>query len=90
MFMNQKLIAREKKARLENGTLAGSMLTMEQAIKTMVQQAGLPLTDAVRIASVNGGQILWMEDRKGILAVCKDADIVLLNDGLEVQAIILR
>lgn len=84
-FMDQKIIVREKKAYLENGTLAGSTLTMEQAVKNMVELVDVPLTDAVRMASLNGAKVLGLEHKKGILAVGKDADLVVLNKQFEVQ-----
>jgi N-acetylglucosamine-6-phosphate deacetylase len=84
-FMDQKIIVRGKKAVLENGTLAGSTLTMERAVKNMVELVGVPLTDAVRMASLNGAKVLGLEHRKGILAVGKDADLVVLNREFEVQ-----
>lgn len=87
-FMDQKIIVKNKKAYLENGTLAGSTLTMEQAVKNMVQKVGVPLTDAVRMASLNGAKVLNCDHRKGILAVGKDADLVLMNNDFEVQATI--
>jgi N-acetylglucosamine-6-phosphate deacetylase len=84
-FMDQKIIVRQKKAYLENGTLAGSTLTMEQAVKNMVRLVGVPLTDAVRMASLNGAKVLGLEHKKGILAVGKDADLVVLNKDFDVQ-----
>lgn len=84
-FMDQKIIVREKKAYLENGTLAGSTLTMEAAVKNMVELVGVPLTDAVRMASLNGAKVLGLEHKKGILAVGKDADLVILNQSFDVQ-----
>ncbi|HCA79475.1 MAG TPA: N-acetylglucosamine-6-phosphate deacetylase [Bacteroidetes bacterium] len=84
-FMDQKIIVREKKAYLENGTLAGSTLTMEAAVKNMVELVGVPLTDAVRMASLNGAKVLGLEHKKGILAVGKDADLVVLNRNFDVQ-----
>lgn len=84
-FMDQKIIVKEKKAYLENGTLAGSTLTMEQAVKCMVELVGVPLTDAVRMASLNGAKVLGLEHKKGILAVGKDADLVVLNRNFDVH-----
>jgi N-acetylglucosamine-6-phosphate deacetylase len=75
---------KEKKAYLENGRLAGSTLTMEQAVKNMVQLVDVPLTDAVRMASLNGAKVLGLEHQKGILAVGKDADLVVLNRDFDV------
>jgi len=61
---------------------------MEQAVKNMVLEVGVPLCDAVRMASLNGAKVLAKEHRKGILAVGKDADIVIMDDDFEVQATI--
>lgn len=87
-FMDQKILVKNKKAYLENGTLAGSTLTMENAVKTMVQDVEVPITDAVRMASLNGAKVLGVEHNKGILAVGKDADLVILDDDFVVQATI--
>jgi len=84
-FMDQKIFVKGKTAYLEDGTLAGSTLTMEEAVKIMVREVEVPLTDAVRMASLNGAKVLGLEHRKGILAVGKDADLVLLNKDFEVQ-----
>jgi N-acetylglucosamine-6-phosphate deacetylase len=84
-FMDQKIIVRRKKALLENGTLAGSTLTMEQAVKNMIELVEVPLTDAVRMASLNGAKVLGLEHKKGIIAVGKDADLVVLSKDFEVQ-----
>jgi N-acetylglucosamine-6-phosphate deacetylase len=87
-FMDQEIIVKDKKAYLPNGTLAGSTLTMEVAVKTMVQEVGVPLTSAIRMASLNGAKVLGREHQKGILAVGKDADIVLMDDQFAVHATI--
>lgn len=84
-FMDQSIFVKEKRAYLKDGTLAGSTLTMEEAVKNMVKLVDVPLTDAVRMASLNGAKVLGLENRKGILAVGKDADLVLLNQDFEVQ-----
>lgn len=87
-FMDQKIIVKDKKAYLENGTLAGSTLTMEEAVKTMVNDVGVPLTEAVRMASLNGAKVLGVEHKKGILAVGKDADLVVFDEQFNVHATI--
>jgi N-acetylglucosamine-6-phosphate deacetylase len=88
-FMDQKIIVKDKRAYLENGTtLAGSTLTMEVAVRNMVKLVGVPITDAVRMASLNGAKVLGLEHQKGILAVGKDADLVVMDDDFNVQATI--
>lgn len=83
-FMDQKITVKDRKAYLDDGTLAGSTLTMDQAVKNMVELAEVPLEDAVRMASLNGAKVLGVEHRKGILAVGKDADIVIMRKDFEV------
>lgn len=84
-FMDQKIQVKDKKAYLDDGTLAGSTLTMNQAIKTMVEQVDVPLTHAVRMASLNGAKVLGRAHHKGILAVGKDADLVIMDEDFEVH-----
>ncbi len=83
-FMDQSVHVKDGKAYLPNGTLAGSTLTMEQAVRNMVNLVEVPLTSAVRMASLNGAKVLGLEHQKGILAVGKDADIVVMNKNFEV------
>jgi N-acetylglucosamine-6-phosphate deacetylase len=72
-------------ARLENGSLAGSLLTMDQAVRNAVQ-AGLKLEIAIQLASSHPARYLGLE-KKGRLEQGCDADIVVLGDNLEVQAV---
>ena len=88
-FADQKVFMKEKKAYLADGTLAGSTLTLNMAIKNMVETANAKITEAVRMASLNGAKVVNFEHKKGILAVGKDADIVVLNDDYEVETTIL-
>ena len=52
------------KATLADGTLAGSTLTMNRAIKNMVELVDVPITEAVRMASLNGAKVLNVENKK--------------------------
>jgi N-acetylglucosamine-6-phosphate deacetylase len=72
-------------ARLENGSLAGSLLTMDQAVRNAVQ-AGLKLETAVQLASRHPARYLGLS-KKGRLEPGCDADIVVLGDNLEVREV---
>ena len=71
----------------DRSALAGSIATMDRLIRTMVQKAEIPLEDAVRMASETPARIMGVADRKGTLEKGKDADIMALDDDLNVRAV---
>ena len=75
-------------ARLPDGTLAGSILTMDQAVRNAVN-AGLSLEEAVHLASSHPARYLGLNN-KGKLEVGCDADIVVFNEALEVQQVFVQ
>jgi N-acetylglucosamine-6-phosphate deacetylase len=68
--------------RLADGTLAGSTLTMDQALRNLVEQLGLSLADAATRAATNAADYLGLQDR-GRLHQSAWADMVLLNRDLQ-------
>jgi N-acetylglucosamine-6-phosphate deacetylase len=81
----QEVIVTQGQAKLKNGTLAGSVLTMDKAVKNLVTKVGISLLNAVQMASYNPAKCLGIDDRKGSLELYKDADIVILNKNLETE-----
>lgn len=71
----------------DRSALAGSVATMDRLIRTMVQKAEIPLEDAVRMASETPAKIMGVYDRKGSLQKDKDADILVLDQDLNVRAV---
>jgi N-acetylglucosamine-6-phosphate deacetylase len=71
------------------GRLAGSTLTLDRALRNIVG-LGIPLGDAVRMLTLNPATLLGIEFKKGALRTGADADIVLLNDGLEIERVWTR
>ena len=82
----QTVYARQGRATLRDGTLAGSVLTMDRAVRFVVQQLGRPLEEAVRMASLNAARCLGLEGVRGRIAVGYLADLVVLDGQLEVAA----
>lgn len=90
MLGDQRVRVQEGIARLIEGhSLAGSTLTMDQAIRNMVR-FGVPLPDAVRAATLVPARVLGLEPRKGSLEIGKDADLVLLDMDLNVKVVLIR
>jgi N-acetylglucosamine-6-phosphate deacetylase len=77
-------------ARLADGTLAGSVLTMRGAVENMVDLAGLPIELVLPLATEVPARILGVHMRKGRIARGFDADLVLLDQKLEIERVVLR
>lgn len=74
--------------RLPDGTLAGSALTMDTAVRNAVTYLGIPLHEAVRMASQTPAEILDMP-AKGRISPGADADFTLLDhDGFIAETIV--
>ena len=76
--------------RLADGTIAGSMLTMERAVKNMYEHSGLPLHEVANMASLYPARVIGVEARKGSLEVGRDADIAILDANFAVRRTILE
>jgi N-acetylglucosamine-6-phosphate deacetylase len=75
--------------RLADGTLAGSTLTMDRALRNLVDVIGLPLADAARRVSTHAADFLELPDR-GRLAPGAWADVVVLDRDLRVQDVLVE
>lgn len=73
--------------RLADGTLAGSTLTMDQALRNLVGPLGLPLVQAAQRVATQAALYLGLTDR-GVIAPGAWADLVVLDDRLQVQAVV--
>lgn len=82
----QAVTVKDGKALLPDGTLAGSMLKMKDAVRNMTAFADVSVADIVKMTAENPAKQYGIYDRKGSLAIGKDADIVLLDDQLTLQA----
>jgi N-acetylglucosamine-6-phosphate deacetylase len=71
------------------GRLAGSTLTLDRALRNIVK-LGIPLADAVRMLTLNPATLLGIEFKKVALRTGADADIVLLNNALEIERVWVR
>ena len=69
----------------DHSSLAGSIATMDVLVRTMVK-AGIPLADAVRMASETPARIMGVDDRKGALQKDMDADVLILDRELNIRA----
>ena len=71
--------------RLKDGTLYGTALTLNRALKKTIEFLGLSLPEAVRLVTLNPAKVLDIDRRKGSLAVGKDADIVIFDKAFNIK-----
>lgn len=80
----QAVTVKNGKAILSDGSLAGSVLNMGTAFRNILAFTGCTIENAVKMTSENPAKEIGVFDQKGSITVGKDADIVLLDENLEV------
>ena len=77
-------------ARLADGTLAGSVLTMSQAVRNMVQLGGLEIESVLPMATDVPARILGIDTSRGRLRVGCHADLLVLDADLQLVSVVVR
>ncbi len=80
----QQIFVHDGAARLADGTLASSTLTMDAAVRNVITMCGVSLVDAVYMASTTPAEAMGWPDRRGRIAAGLDADLVVLAADLTV------
>jgi N-acetylglucosamine-6-phosphate deacetylase len=75
--------------RNSEGKLAGSTLTLDRALRYLVE-LGVPFIEAVRMATVLPARRIGVAGKKGIIAIGADADLVVLTQDLRVESVMTR
>ena len=86
----QKIIVNGIQCLLEDGTIAGSVLKLNNAVKNVRDNTDMPFWKVVAAASLNPAKAIGVDDRKGSLDIGKDADIVITDENFEVKKTIIR
>ena len=86
----QKVILKDGEARIETGSLAGSTLTLDRAVKNMYNSTDLELYTVFKMATINPARLLNIDHYKGLIKENYDADLILLNNELEVEQVYIK
>ncbi len=84
-----KIIYNDIVCRLEDGTVAGSVLPLNQGVWNVYTNSNIPLNECVNGATLNPATAIGVADRKGSIEVGKDADIIITDDSFNVQKTII-
>lgn len=85
----QKVIMKDKKATLVDGTIAGSATSLADCMRKAVE-FGIPLEEAVRAATYNPAASIRMQDKIGSISVGLDADIIVMDRDLNFEKVYFK
>ncbi|WP_297438011.1 N-acetylglucosamine-6-phosphate deacetylase [uncultured Clostridium sp.] len=83
----QPVIVKDGAARLLNGSLAGSILTLDNAVRNVWQNTDFPLNEVVNMASYNPAKHCKVDDRKGQIKEGFDADFLLFDEEIRIKSV---
>ncbi|MGJ0906141.1 N-acetylglucosamine-6-phosphate deacetylase [Clostridium botulinum] len=86
----QKVIVKNGSARLEDNTLAGSILTLDNAIKNMKNNIDASLCEIISMVTVNPAKDINIYDKKGSIEKGKDSDIVIFDKDINISMTIVE
>lgn len=80
----QKVIVDDNSARLVDGTLAGSILTLNKAVFNILKNTDVQIYEAVALASINPAKLINVDKTKGSIKIGKDADIIIFDEEFKI------
>lgn len=86
----QKVIVKDNSARLEDGVLAGSVLTLNKAVCNIKNNTNLKINEVINMVSLNPAREIKLDKYKGSLEVNKDADIVIFDKDINIKETIVE
>ena len=76
--------------RLADGTIAGSVLKLNSAVKNVLDHTSLPVNEVFNMASLNAAAAIHVDDRLGSLEAGKDADIIIADENINIKRTIKK
>jgi N-acetylglucosamine-6-phosphate deacetylase len=87
----QKIIVEDGVAKLlDRSAFAGSVATTDRLVRTVVKQAEIPLTDAIKMMTITPAEIIGADRERGSLAEGKCADIVIFDEDINVKMTVVN
>jgi len=84
-LFGQPMIIRDGRSFLEDGRLAGSAALMNGCVRTMHNQVGASVQDAIRMVTANPARAIGLHGRYGMIAAGRPADLVLMDDQFQIR-----
>lgn len=86
----QDVVVKNGAARLKDGTLAGSILTLDKAVKNVYNNSNYDLFEVVKMATYNAAKHCKVENKKGLIKEGYDADLLLFDKDIDIKHVIIN
>lgn len=86
----QDVVVKNGAARLKDGTLAGSILTLDKAVKNVYNNSNYDLFEVVKMATYNAAKHCKVENKKGLIKESYDADLLLFDKDIDIKHVIIN
>lgn len=81
----QDVIVKDSAARLENGVLAGSVLTLDKAVRNVKNNLNVPLNEIIKLLTINPAKVCGVNRTKGLIKENYDADLILFDEDINIR-----
>lgn len=78
----QKVIVKSNQARLESGSLAGSVMPLNKMVYNFMNNTNLDIKKVIKLASINPAKSIGIDNKKGSIEIGKDADIAIFDENI--------
>ncbi|MBQ7689407.1 MAG: amidohydrolase family protein [Clostridia bacterium] len=75
---------------VDRSCIAGSVTTLDRMVGKTVKECGIPLTDAVRMASLTPLSVLGLDNKKGMIRPGYDEDLILFDENVQIDRVWIR
>lgn len=86
----QDVFVKNGEARLTSGTLAGSVLTLDKAVRNVKNNLNIPLNELIKLVTLNPAKVIKENHRKGLIAEGYDADLILFDEDINIKTVIVN
>jgi N-acetylglucosamine-6-phosphate deacetylase len=89
-LLDQDVTVKDGMATLKDGTIAGSIAVLNQCVRNMVQEVGVPLPEAVKMATLNPARAMGLANKVGSITVGKDANLAVIDEDINVYLTMVK
>lgn len=89
-LVGHNVIVEDGRATTPDGTIAGSTATLDDCVRNMHQKVGVPLVEAVKMASLNPARAMGLAASVGSIAVGHEANLVVMDENVNVHATLVK